>query len=95
VTEEEIISSTQEPNTINTINQDLMKLGINNGDILLVHSSLSSLGWVCGGAQTVITALMNALGIDGTLVMPSHSGDWSDFAEWDVLRNYSEHVLIQ
>jgi aminoglycoside 3-N-acetyltransferase len=79
MSEEKIINTTSEPNTIY---QDLMELGINKNDILLVHSSLSSLGWVCGGAQTVITALMKAVGIDGTLVMPAHSGEWSDPAKW-------------
>jgi aminoglycoside 3-N-acetyltransferase len=82
MSESKIIAATREPNTINTIHQDLMKLGIDNGDILLVHSSLSSLGWVCGGAQTIIMALLNVVGKDGTLVMPAHSGDWGDPAEW-------------
>ena len=58
------------PNTINSIYQDLNRLGINNNDIVLVHSSLSSLGWVCGGAQAVIIALMEVVGNSGTLVMP-------------------------
>ena len=82
MSEGDIISKTKEPNTVNSIYQDLTKLGIVNNDILLVHSSLSSLGWVCGGAQSVITALLNAVGGEGTLVMPAHSGDWSDPAEW-------------
>jgi len=82
MSEEKIINTTREPNTINTVYQDLMRLGINNSNILLVHSSLSKLGWVCGGAQTVINALMNAVGSDGTLVMPAHSGEWSDPAQW-------------
>lgn len=82
MSEEEIINITRKPNTINTIYQDLMRLGINKNDILLVHSSLSSLGWVCGGAQAVITALINAVGSDGTLVMPAHSGEWSDPTQW-------------
>jgi aminoglycoside 3-N-acetyltransferase len=78
-----VITKTKEPNTVDTICRDLTRLGINNGDTLLVHSSLSSLGWVCGGAQTVVIALMNAVGNDGTLVMPAHSGDWSDPNEWE------------
>lgn len=82
MSEENIINTTKEPNTINTIYEDLIRLGINNNDILLVHSSLSSLGWVCGGAQTVITALIKAIGNDGTLIMPAHSGEWSDPAGW-------------
>lgn len=61
MSEQKIINKTNKPNTINSVYQDLIRLGINNNDILLVHSSLSNLGWVCGGAQTVITALMNAV----------------------------------
>lgn len=82
MSEENVISKTKDPVTISTISQDLMSLGIQHGDILLVHSSLSSIGWVCGGAQSVILALLDALGNDGALVMPAHSGDWSDPAEW-------------
>lgn len=82
MSEEKIIKATGEPNTVNTIYQDLLNRGVKSGDILLVHASLSSLGWVCGGAQAVITALLKAVGSEGTLVMPAHSGEWSDPAEW-------------
>jgi len=53
----------------------LQKLGVRPDGILLVHSSLSSLGYVSGGAHTVIRALLAAIGPDGTLVMPTHSWD--------------------
>jgi aminoglycoside 3-N-acetyltransferase len=61
-------------NSIDSIYNDLFELGVRNGDILLVHTSLSSLGWVCGGAQAVLMALKQVVGKSGTLVMPSHSG---------------------
>mgnify|MGYP003446583538 FL=1 len=51
----------------------LERLGVYNGQILMVHTSLSALGFVCGGAQTVIEALMEAVGPDGTLMMPTQS----------------------
>ena len=52
------------------------------GGVLLVHSSISALGWVCGGAQAVVEALRDALGPGGTLVVPTHTGGNSDPAGW-------------
>jgi aminoglycoside 3-N-acetyltransferase len=42
------------------------------GDILMVHASLSAIGKVIGGAETVIHSLQNVLTEDGTLLMPSY-----------------------
>jgi aminoglycoside 3-N-acetyltransferase len=53
--------------------EDLRRLGIHHGGIVLVHSSLSSLGYVRGGAKAVIWALLDVLGPEGTLVLPTHS----------------------
>lgn len=53
--------------------KDLRNLGIKDGDILFVHSSLRSIGFVEGGADTVIDALLEAIGPSGTLVMPAFS----------------------
>ena len=49
----------------------LRRLGIERGDALLVHSSLSSFGYVDGGADCVIDALLQAIGTEGTLVLPT------------------------
>ncbi|MBL7924401.1 MAG: AAC(3) family N-acetyltransferase [Bacteroidia bacterium] len=46
-------------------------IGIREGDALLVHSSLSKIGYVQGGSETVIRSLMHVLGPEGTLLMPS------------------------
>jgi len=62
-----------EPVTIDSMVTDLDALGIETGQTLLVHGSLSSLGWVCGGASAVIDALQRVVGEDGTIVMPTHS----------------------
>jgi aminoglycoside 3-N-acetyltransferase len=55
------------------IASDLLKAGLRCGGAALVHSSLSSLGHVPGGAETVIRALLDALGPDGTLLLPALS----------------------
>jgi aminoglycoside 3-N-acetyltransferase len=78
-----IIELTRYPNTVNSIYNDLKKLGIYEGDIVLVHSSLSSIGWVCGGTQAVIMALLKSIGSGGTLVMPTQSASISDPEEWE------------
>ncbi len=54
------------------------QLGIKKGDILLIHSSLKSLGWVKGGQYTVIDALNTCLEEEGTLVVPSLTGKRED-----------------
>jgi aminoglycoside 3-N-acetyltransferase len=52
---------------------DLRRLGVSEGGVLLVHSSLSALGFVPGGPETVIRGLRQALGAAGTLLLPSLS----------------------
>lgn len=50
----------------------LARLGIAHGDTLFVHSSLKSLGYVEGGALAVIGALQDAVGPQGTLLLPTY-----------------------
>lgn len=50
-------------------------VGVRAGGTLLVHSSLSSLGWVEGGAASVVDALRAVLGEEGTLVVPTLTFD--------------------
>lgn len=50
---------------------DLKKLGLRKGDVVLVHSALSAIGVVEGGANAVIDALVECVGSEGTLLMPS------------------------
>lgn len=54
------------------IESGLAALGLKAGAIVVVHSSLSSLGPVSGGANAVIDALIEVVGPGGTLMMPTH-----------------------
>jgi len=51
--------------------EDLRRLGLRPGMDVMVHSSLSRIGWVKGGAETVVDALLEVLGPESTLLMPS------------------------
>ena len=83
MSEHDIVHNTPIPRTRESIAADLRSLGVTPGMTLLVHSSLSSLGWVSGGPVAVVQALMDVLTLEGTLVMPSHSGGNSDPAKWE------------
>jgi len=48
----------------------LRELGIAPGDLIFVHASLSSFGHVEGGVDTLIDALFEAVGPEGTVAMP-------------------------
>src|SRR5688500_5973208 len=62
---------------------DLRRLGVREGGVLMVHTRMSALGWVVGAAETVVHALLDALGPDGTLMAYAsweehvyHASDW-------------------
>ena len=76
------IRASAAPVTRARVTNDLGRLGVRPGSVLLVHSSLSALGWVCGGAQAAVEGLLDALGPNGTLVVPTHTSGNSDPARW-------------
>lgn len=47
---------------------DLRALGLREGGIAMVHTRMSALGWVIGGSEAVVRALLDALGPEGTLM---------------------------
>jgi len=55
----------------------LREVGLSEGDVVLVHSSLSAFGYVEGGADAVIDALLEAVGDAGTVVVPTFT--WGPF----------------
>ena len=62
--------------------QDLTRLGVREGTPLVVHSSLSKIGWVVGGATSVVQALMDVVGESGTLILPAATPQCADPAQW-------------
>ncbi len=73
------------------LKEGFKKLGLKEGDNVIVHTSLSSLGFVCGGSQIVIEALLETVKDSGTIIMPSQSWKnldpeagvhWEEPKEW-------------
>jgi aminoglycoside 3-N-acetyltransferase len=71
-----------QPQTRATLVRDLHGMGVGAGATILLHASLRSLGWVCGGAPTVVSALLEVLDRDGTLVVPAFTPDNRDPSRW-------------
>ncbi len=82
MTQSDAIDMADEPATVSSLVADLRALGLGESMTVMVHSSLSRLGYVSGGAHAVVTALLEVIDDQGTLVMPTHSGDLSDPAHW-------------
>lgn len=60
----------------------LHDLGVGQGDVMMLHCSLSKLGYVVGAERAIVEAALSTVGPTGSVVMPSFSGDLSDPAEW-------------
>ena len=70
------------PATTRSLVRDLQALGVRHGGVYLVHTSLSALGYVTGGAQAVVDALLETVGDSGTIMMPTFTGDLSEPSVW-------------
>jgi aminoglycoside 3-N-acetyltransferase len=94
------LQSKRQPIRFEQIIEDLRKIGIQNGDSVLVHSSLSKIGYVEGGAPMIIRALRAVVGERGTILMPSFpaTGRNKDYLEtqpiFDVLKTPSNMGII-
>ncbi len=70
---EQLISENKIVTKENIINQ-LESIGINKGDSILLHSSLSKIGFVENGPHALINAFIDVIGSKGTLMMPAFPG---------------------
>lgn len=59
------------------------EIGLNKGDNVIVHASLSSLGYVIGGVETLYLALDTVLGLEGTIVVPTQTIEITDPCTWE------------
>ena len=82
-TEGSVVKYTTKPNTITSLKRDFEALGVKPGANIIMHSSLSKIGWTVGGPVSVIRAIMQVLTLEGTLVMPTFSGENSDPSNWE------------
>jgi aminoglycoside 3-N-acetyltransferase len=55
--------------TKSRLKQDLARLGIEAGQVVMLHASVKAIGWVVGGPDAVIEALLELLQPSGTLMM--------------------------
>ena len=53
------------------LKQSLLSAGIQPGDHLMVHASLSKMGFIEGGANTVVDVLKEMVGAEGLILMPT------------------------
>lgn len=63
------------------IKEGLRRLGLEENDVVMVHSSLSSLGYVEGGADAAIDALLETVGPQGTVAVPTYSANAFKYLE--------------
>ena len=74
---------------------EFKRIGLEEGDVVFVHSSFKSFGGVEGGPQTVIDALISTLGNEGTLIVPRFNFDFSTHSTpWDIRTTPSQTGII-
>src|SRR5579862_8994836 len=79
---DDVIRRSDHPHTPASLTVDLRSLGVGAGDMVMLHVSLSSIGFIAGGAMGLLLAVLDALGPEGTLVMPAFSSDLIDPGLW-------------
>ncbi len=80
--EGDVVKRTTAPLTVPSLADQLRACGVEDGQTLLTHIAMSKLGWVIGGAEAVIMALLAAVGDSGTIIMPTNTSNNTDPAGW-------------
>ncbi|MBE2268720.1 MAG: AAC(3) family N-acetyltransferase [Anaerolinea sp.] len=70
------------PLTIQSLAEQFAACGLAAGQTVVVHTAMSKLGWIVGGAVSVIEALLQVLTPTGTLMMPAHTSGNTDPSGW-------------
>jgi aminoglycoside 3-N-acetyltransferase len=82
MSEAKLIEQTSFPLTARSLAEELRACGLHAGQTVLAHMAMSKLGWVVGGQEAVLMAFLDVLGPEGTLMMPTHTTNNTDPAEW-------------
>jgi aminoglycoside 3-N-acetyltransferase len=83
MSELETIKRTPSPVTVSSLTADLRRCGLKKGQTVFVQIAMSKLGWVAGGPEAIIMALLDAIGEMGTIMMSANSGSNTDPANWE------------
>ncbi|MDL4775757.1 aminoglycoside 3-N-acetyltransferase [Actinomadura xylanilytica] len=80
----DLLKRSDGPVTRSRLVRDLGELGLAEGDIVMFHTRMSALGYIAGGPQTIINALRDTVGAEGTLMVTCGWNDAPpyDFTDW-------------
>ena len=81
VDEQHLLARSGGPVTRSRLVADLTALGVQPGAVVMFHTRMSALGYVAGGAPTIITALLETVGSQGTLMVTC---GWNDAPPYDL-----------
>ena len=76
------------------LKQDLLRLGVQKGDVLYIKASYKSIGKVDGGPLTVIDAICETVGNEGTVIFSAFSFNilFTTFLFLHLLNHNSIHI---
>jgi len=78
-----VVENTSKPITKSSLLKDFKEINLVKGDIIIVHSSMSKIGWTVGGPISVVEALMDTITEEGTIAMPTMTTGNTDPSGWN------------